>query len=356
MKTITSLLILLCVLITVSEAQELSKVLIKGRIIDNDTRKPIFNANVFLANTTIGTYTDEKGEFLIKNIPLGNYNIVFSFLGYETQVENIWANEFKTFNINIELKPKAIVLSEINVTAEFPDSWREKLKVFTREFLGETKNSEMTKILNPEVISFTEGSSREFKANADSIIIIENKALGYKLHVLLDTFIYNEESGVKSQSYPKFEELIPSSQEEKDMWEENRKNCYLGSCKHFFNSLIHHKLDENNFMVFRGGSGKRIISDLTYARGIAVPESLLVAECESDSSLYTFNHNVFHDENSFKVIWMVRSVKASIISFSSDFSLIDRYGNLLETTFSKETYGYWSKQRIADLLPDPVVY
>lgn len=81
MKTITSLLILLCVLITVSEAQELSKVLIKGRIIDNDTRKPIFNANVFLANTTIGTYTDEKGEFLIKNIPLGNYNIVFSFFG-----------------------------------------------------------------------------------------------------------------------------------------------------------------------------------------------------------------------------------------------------------------------------------
>ncbi|MDP4196264.1 MAG: carboxypeptidase-like regulatory domain-containing protein [Bacteroidota bacterium] len=225
----------------------------------------------------MGTYTDEKGEFLIKNIPLGNYNIVISFLGYETQVENIWANEFKTFNINIELKPKAIVLSEINVTAEFPDSWREKLKVFTREFLGETKNSKMTKILNPEVIGFTEGSSREFKANADSIIIIENKALGYKLHVLLDTFIYNEESGVKSQSYPKFEELIPSSQEEKDMWEENRKNCYLGSCKHFFNSLIHHKL-------------------------------------------------------------------------------IDRYGNLLETTFSKETYGYWSKQRIADLLPDPVVY
>ncbi|MDP4196263.1 MAG: hypothetical protein Q8940_14500 [Bacteroidota bacterium] len=34
MKTIASLLILLCVLITVSEAQELSKVLIKGRLID----------------------------------------------------------------------------------------------------------------------------------------------------------------------------------------------------------------------------------------------------------------------------------------------------------------------------------
>jgi hypothetical protein len=46
----------------------------------------------------------------------------------------------------------------------------------------------------------------------------------------------------------------------------------------------------------------------------------------------------------------------SYLNFIYPFISIDRNGNLITSTYTVETYGYWSKNRIADLLPQNYIY
>lgn len=57
---------------------------IQGKVIDKTTRQPIPYANILLVGTNYGTATDQKGEFKLKNIPVGRYIIKVSSIGYNT--------------------------------------------------------------------------------------------------------------------------------------------------------------------------------------------------------------------------------------------------------------------------------
>ncbi len=61
---------------------------IKGKVIDASSRTSIPFANVVVFGTTIGISTDENGEFILKNVPLGYVKVTFSFLGYTTNVSD----------------------------------------------------------------------------------------------------------------------------------------------------------------------------------------------------------------------------------------------------------------------------
>lgn len=58
---------------------------VRGKIIDAQTREAIPFVNIIIAGTSIGTNTTENGEFEISNAPLGYLKIQASFLGYETK-------------------------------------------------------------------------------------------------------------------------------------------------------------------------------------------------------------------------------------------------------------------------------
>ncbi len=163
-------------------AQKENRITIIGIVIDKETKEPLENVNVFLNNTTIGTTTEKDGKFIIHNVPYGTYNIIFSYLGYEIESRNFDSYKSYTFEFNISLKSKPINLNQVNVTAEVPEEWKDDLEIFTRIFIGETKNSKQTKILNPEVLNFVnEKATGKLKAYSDSVLRIENKALGYML-------------------------------------------------------------------------------------------------------------------------------------------------------------------------------
>ncbi len=62
--------------------QDLGKV--KGKVIDKQTREALPFVNLIIQGTTIGTTTNELGEFVVKNVPLGYVKITASFVGYNT--------------------------------------------------------------------------------------------------------------------------------------------------------------------------------------------------------------------------------------------------------------------------------
>ena len=170
---------------------------ISGSVFDESTNESIIGAQVFLNGTTIGTTTRENGDFELSGIPEGIYELVVSFLGYESQ-----SVTFNTQNIeedyNFVLTPTTYEMDEIVVKPD-PKLWEEDFKVFKKNFLGTGPFSEDTKILNPEVLNFYyDDVARIFTAKAYDRLIIENKALGYKIYYLLAYFEVNYAAGSNS--------------------------------------------------------------------------------------------------------------------------------------------------------------
>lgn len=74
---------------------------VKGTLIDAMTDEPLGFANVvvytFEGSLVSGTITDIDGKFEISNIPLGDYRLEASFIGYGTENLNVELNEIDRF-------------------------------------------------------------------------------------------------------------------------------------------------------------------------------------------------------------------------------------------------------------------
>jgi len=90
---------------------------IKGIVIDQKTEKPLPAVNIMVEGTTRGTISASDGNFMISKLPVGTYNLIFSYIGYaKKRVENLNISQNKVTSINVELKEEPILLSEIVVT------------------------------------------------------------------------------------------------------------------------------------------------------------------------------------------------------------------------------------------------
>ena len=91
---------------------------IKGLITDAKTNESLIGTTVLIQGTIQGTITDFNGNFIIPNVAPGSYNLVVSFISYETQVirADVKANEETT--MNVALKPATLDIGEVTVTAQ----------------------------------------------------------------------------------------------------------------------------------------------------------------------------------------------------------------------------------------------
>ncbi len=91
---------------------------INGFIRESETGEPIGYANVFLANTSLGSATNQDGYYVISNIPNGDYVINASMIGFAMHKEDIHFDLNQSIRLDIVLKKEVIQSSEILVTAE----------------------------------------------------------------------------------------------------------------------------------------------------------------------------------------------------------------------------------------------
>jgi hypothetical protein len=61
---------------------EESQIVLKGKVIDKKTGEALVGAVINVGNSEYKTYTDLDGNFEIKNVKEGNYNIVVSYISY----------------------------------------------------------------------------------------------------------------------------------------------------------------------------------------------------------------------------------------------------------------------------------
>lgn len=98
---------------------------ISGVITDNDTQSPLPYVNIYIPELESGTTTNKNGEFTLNNIPNGKYKILYSYIGYETQSDNLTIPFDKV--LEIKLIPSAIEMDALILSTPFHKLQRENV-------------------------------------------------------------------------------------------------------------------------------------------------------------------------------------------------------------------------------------
>lgn len=89
---------------------------IKGTVTDASDGSPLEFANVLVEDTDFGTSTNEDGNFELRNVPPGRYNLRFTYVGYESRtVYEIHVRRNRDIRVDVELEPDAAQLGEIEI-------------------------------------------------------------------------------------------------------------------------------------------------------------------------------------------------------------------------------------------------
>ena len=88
---------------------------IEGVITDVAKDQALTGANVQIVGSQLGAATDEDGYYLIPNVPAGDYQVEFTFLGYETIQKSVTVEAGQSVQMNIALKSLPLSLDEILV-------------------------------------------------------------------------------------------------------------------------------------------------------------------------------------------------------------------------------------------------
>ncbi len=329
-------------------------IVLRGTVIDSTSQRGLRDAHVFIASSLIGTATDDDGQFILEDLPAGAHRIVVTMLGYEPATIDTLLRNSTNYELDLNLKPTTIELEEVVVNARLARRWQRRLSKFTRLFLGETSNSTLSTIINPEALSFTSRLGK-LSATASEPLIIENRALGYRLQYYLKEFFYYGNT-IKYDGEPSFSELTPADSAEWQRWLVNRKAAFYGSQRHFLLSLLRGQTQEEGFEIHR-----RFSLEANSARFAMDPNELLDPGPTPLEQYLTF-HGVLEitytnesEDESFKKwqrepTWKRPGHQRSFMELNSGPTLIDESGEVIDP-YGVVVYGYYAFERIADKVP-----
>lgn len=225
---------------------------ITGRVVDDETGEPIPFANIFFANTLLGTTTNTDGTYRLAGFPPGKYDLTITYVGYGTVQQAILFDHQSRLKFDTSLKPEPVVLSEIMVK---PDTvnWKRNFEDFKYHFLGTSQFAKSCVIKNPrDVFLYYDAKDATLVAYARDPIVVENSATGYIIRYYLKKFEYNARSGLFIiYGVPQFEEMSAANNRQARGWRINRDKIYYGSLQHFMQSWLAGSWPENKFKVSR---------------------------------------------------------------------------------------------------------
>jgi TonB-linked SusC/RagA family outer membrane protein len=89
---------------------------IEGTVIDARTRQPISGASVFIQNTGIGAQTNDRGRFVLVNVPLGRHEVRVRRIGFQTAGRAFDVTAGAVISAHFQINEAAVSLDEVVVT------------------------------------------------------------------------------------------------------------------------------------------------------------------------------------------------------------------------------------------------
>ena len=333
---------------------------VSGTVTNAETGAPIPDAHVFVAVSMNGSITGPDGSYSLQGLALGAHRLYVSVVGYEPQHLDVFLREARTHTFDFALKQAVIEVGEVEVTAERDRRWQQRLEKFVRLFIGETPNAAETVIVNPEVLDFTDRAGR-FTARASETLVIENRALGYRIQYFLKEFSATP-TRVMYDGEPLFEEMEPTSAADEILWRQNRMEAYNGSFRHFALALLDGSLEKAGFKTYHRAPDRSSLS------GAASPGARFTIDADEiikdgkapEERLLDFHGFVeivylreVEDES--YIAWQGRSgerpkYRSSMIQLERGPTVIDLKGDVPDP-YGVTFYGYLAFERVADELP-----
>lgn len=124
--------------------QAVAQGVLKGKVIDFQNLS-LPGANVILQGTSVGSVTNQNGEFSILNLSAGTYEVQVSYLGYASISKNISIEEGKTTLVKFQMNETAIEGTEFIVFGD-------RLKGQARALNQQKNNANITNIVSSDQI------------------------------------------------------------------------------------------------------------------------------------------------------------------------------------------------------------
>ena len=180
-----------------------NKYTISGHITD-ESGEELIGATIYVKSLKTGTVTNAYGFYSL-TIPKNSYQIIYSYVGYETQIKKVELNQ--NLRINIVLKEQSKTLNEVVITAERKDANVAKAEMSTMKiqakeikkipaFMGEVDVIKAIQLM-PGVQSASEGSSgfNVRGGGADQNLILLDEATVYNASHLMGFFsVFNNDA------------------------------------------------------------------------------------------------------------------------------------------------------------------
>ncbi|MEQ9309859.1 MAG: TonB-dependent receptor [Balneolaceae bacterium] len=98
------------------KAQENGRIV--GTVVDAETGETLIGVSIIIEGTVKGAATDIDGNYIIRNVSAGTYNLIVSYLSFSTQtITGLVVEEGDTKKLDIALQPESEFLDEIVVSA-----------------------------------------------------------------------------------------------------------------------------------------------------------------------------------------------------------------------------------------------
>ncbi|TWJ03392.1 carboxypeptidase-like protein [Mucilaginibacter frigoritolerans] len=375
-------------LFLITPASMLAQNIISGKVLSLQSKTPVANASVFLSNSSVGSETMVDGTFKLTDVKNGQYDLVVSCIGYETyhQVVSVYNKDLTL--PDIELKSITNVLDEIKIVgakrkAKTDPNRKRYIRMFTDAFFGNTPNAAECKILNPNLLVFNyDQNTDKLSATSRGFLILENKALGYRIKYLLNSFLIDPGEHIIYYTGSSVFTQMDSTAAQQMIWKKKRVKVYLGSEMHFLRSCIIDRVADENFMV------RKVVrtpiegepTDSTIRANIkkySTPGNVSpeLQYWQKQAQQVKFNQEVFDRHLATTEFIKTTNIKGiyamgypdcliinyanarstslkdnTTITFTDPYAYFDSNGIIINP-MSNRVEGYWGTQRMADLLP-----
>ncbi|MFC3417848.1 TonB-dependent receptor [Algoriphagus hitonicola] len=117
---------------------------LKGRVIDFQNLA-LPGASIVLQGKGIGTITDQKGDYTISSLPEGDFEVMVTYLGYNSQTQTVKVSRGETTVLNFKLEEKEFESAEFIV---FGDRLKGQAKALNQQ----KTNSNITNIVSSDQV------------------------------------------------------------------------------------------------------------------------------------------------------------------------------------------------------------
>src|SRR5690554_6025680 len=95
-----------------------------GHVLDKRTKEHLPYVTIKLQGTTVGVTTDATGHYFLRNLPVGDFTIEASMIGFKTVTRNVKIEANRSLELDFELEESATTLNEVVVSANRNETTR----------------------------------------------------------------------------------------------------------------------------------------------------------------------------------------------------------------------------------------